>query len=183
MFKTTLQRTIWLSAVIVLVLGTAASAAAHARYVRSVPAAGAQVSSAPAQVTAYFAETLDMAGSSLTVTNAAGATVSQGAATQLSSDVKAMQIALQPNLAPGTYTVHWTTKSAEDGDVANGSFTFTVMGAPATTTVNSSTAPAGTMMPQTGAASDSLPALAACAGLLLLAAGLAARRRSRGATR
>jgi copper transport protein len=168
---------------ILLVLGTAGSAAAHARYVRSVPAAGAQVSSVPAQVTAYFAEALDLAGSSLTVTNAAAATVSQGTAQQLTSDVKAMQIALQPQLGPGTYTVHWTTKSAADGDTASGSFSFTVMEAPVTTAGNSSTAPSGTVMPRTGTAGDALPAPAAFAGLLLLAAGLAVRRRSRGATR
>jgi copper transport protein len=182
MFRTTLQRMLGLSAVILLVLGTAGSAAAHARYVRSVPAAGAQVSSVPAQVTAYFAEALDMAGSSLTVTNAAAATVSQGTAQQLTSDVKAMQIALQPQLGPGTYTVHWTTKSAADGDTASGSFTVTVMEAPVTTAGNSSTAPEGAVMPRTGT-SDSFPALAAFAGLLLLAASLAVRRRSRGATR
>jgi methionine-rich copper-binding protein CopC len=176
MLKTALRRTIWLSAVIVLVLATVAGAAAHAAYVRSVPAQGAQLSSAPAQVTAYFAETLDMAASSLTVTNAAGATVSQGTAQQLPSDVKAMQIALQPNLAPGTYTVQWKTRSAVDGDDANGSFTFTVV---TSSTASTQANTGATQLPTTGALPAGVPGLLlTLIGLLLLLGGLALRRRS-----
>ena len=177
MFKTILRRTIWLSALIALVLGTAAGAAAHAAYVRSVPAQGAQLSSAPAQVTAYFAEALDMAGSSLMVTNAAGATVSQGTAQQLPVDVKAMQIALQPNLGPGTYTVRWKTRSAADGDDANGSFTFTVASPGTGASSSSQTTTGVTQLPQTGALPAGVPGLLlTLMGLLLVVGGLTLRR-------
>lgn len=126
MFKRYLHAGLCLVGMALLILGTYSSASAHAKPVSSVPAMNSTVRTAPSDVVVHFGESLDMSGSNLVVTGPDGATVSQGAATQLASDIKALSVALQSNLGDGTYTVQWTSKSADDGDAANGSFTFTV---------------------------------------------------------
>jgi copper transport protein len=118
-----------LAGIALLLLGTTGYVAAHARYVRSVPAQNAALTTPPQQVTVYFAEQLDMDGSSLAVVDASGTTVSAGAGQRLANDPKAMSIAVRPNLGPGTYTVQWRSRSADDGDDASGSFTFSIRAA------------------------------------------------------
>ncbi|HEY0736345.1 MAG TPA: copper resistance protein CopC [Herpetosiphonaceae bacterium] len=141
-----------------------ASTSAHAHYVSSDPAEGSTVASAPASVTINFSQLVDASKSRITVTNASGATVSTGAATAVANDGKAMQVALAPNLGPGTYTVAWENVSAEDGEADSGDFTFTVG---TSGTPQASAAPAQ-QLPNTGRDST-LPLLITLAGLLAVA--------------
>ena len=181
-----------------LLFGTTVWVSAHAELVRSDPEANATLPAAPPQVTAYFSQPLDAAGSRLDVTGADGTPVSQGDSTILADDNKAMQVALQPDLAPGAYTVQWTTKSAEDGDEANGSFSFTVGAAepappttdtqapgtpaqPATPDTQAQGAPAqpSGQLPTTSASPEPAPSLIVAACLLVIIAGCEIRRRAR----
>jgi methionine-rich copper-binding protein CopC len=118
-----------LAVALALSLGSGGVALAHARYVRSEPAQGTSVATPPERVTVFFSALLTPTGSTLTVVDGAGATVSQGAAQVVPSDQHAMQIALRPALGPGTYTVRWQSVSAEDGEDDSGTFSFTVGGA------------------------------------------------------
>lgn len=115
-----------LLATILLTVGFSSQVAAHARFVRSEPATEARLATAPQRVTIWFSQLVDPTGSSITVIDAAGATVSQGAAQRLPDDHKALRIELRPNLGPGQYTVQWATSSAEDDEKADGAFTFTL---------------------------------------------------------
>jgi methionine-rich copper-binding protein CopC len=167
------------AAVVILVLLTTGIAAAHARPVRSTPAAGAAVAAAPEQVSVTFGETLDPAGSSLTVVDASGATVSDGASQLAANDNKTLRVALRSNLAAGAYTVQWKSRSLEDGDDASGSFKFSV-GAANTQQSPSTGAPAANMLPQTGGAVR-LGAVVIWSAIacVLLVAGLLLRARVR----
>lgn len=125
MQRITIRRLVSLLAAFVLLLGTAQWVSAHAELVRSEPAAGSSVAAAPGQVTVYYSEEIDATKSTITVIDASGATVSQGAATPVDGDPKAMKVALQSGLADGAYTVQWTNTSI-DGHSEEGNFSFTV---------------------------------------------------------
>ena len=127
--STFVRRMLGWAGIALLLLGTTGYVAAHARYVRSEPAQNAALTTPPQRVTVYFAEQLDMDGSSLAVVDASGTTVSDGTSQRLANDPKAMWIAVRPHLGPGTYTVQWKSRSADDGDDANGSFAFSVRAA------------------------------------------------------
>lgn len=173
-----------------LLLATISVTAAHASYVSSVPAADATLAAAPERVSITFSQLLDAAQSSITVVDATGATVSQGTAAVLASDGHVLEIALQPNLPPGRYTVQWKNLSAEDGETEEGEFSFTVAErgtAPATgdagtgtgtsTQTTGGTGGALPQLPNTGLATPApTPALLALA-LVALVSGLALRRR------
>ncbi|MDQ7820789.1 MAG: copper resistance protein CopC [Armatimonadota bacterium] len=115
------------SAAAAVVLALAASAAAHARLVRSEPAAGAVLRSAPREVRAWFSEELDPGRSRLSVWDARGRQVDDGRGGVDLDDLdrRSMVARLRP-VGPGTYTVRWRAVSADDGFVAEGQFRFTV---------------------------------------------------------
>ena len=118
-------------------------------------------------------------------------------------DDKRMVITDLPELAPGSYEVQWTTVSAEDGELARGTWSFTVAvalktpGTPAPTATASASAaatPSATAEPtaapspsaspaptdQTGASGGDviLPIIVALA-VVLIAAGFLLSRRGR----
>jgi copper resistance protein C len=82
---------------------------------------------APSQIVMTFTETLDASASNIRLVDASGAVVAQGG-TVSTSNPKQMSLSLS-NIAPGTYTIRWTSKSAADGDVARGTTTFTATAA------------------------------------------------------
>jgi methionine-rich copper-binding protein CopC len=109
----------------VLAVMFAASAYGHARLRATVPAADAQLQSAPKSLTLTFNESVRLAV--LTVT-AGGKTI------PLSIDRNApataeVTIAL-PALAIGTYEVQWSVLSADDGHVSKGTFSFAIVATP-----------------------------------------------------
>jgi len=127
MLTRALQRGTTFTVLAILIFGLYGRAMAHANLVSSVPAAGATVA-APTEVVITFSELLDPAGSSIVVMDSAGATVSEGTATVLANDNTTMRVALRTGLAAGQYTVQWNSRSAADGDDAQGDFTFTLHG-------------------------------------------------------
>jgi putative copper export protein/methionine-rich copper-binding protein CopC len=114
------------------VLVTPALLFAHARLVRSEPAAGASVS-APTDLSLWFSETPELKFTHVRVTDSTGAEVMlspPGAAPGMSVILRFTRA-----LARGKYTVEWHTAAA-DGHSSSGKFAFTVIAA-ATSAVQS----------------------------------------------
>lgn len=126
------QRFIVMAMIAAFVAVGASGVAAHAQIKAADPAANAVIPSAPAQVTLTFSEETSPTKSGGSVTDAAGATVSTGFKVDLNERTK-MTIPLMPNLPSGVYTVKWNSFADDDSGVANGTFTFTVQAAAATT--------------------------------------------------
>jgi hypothetical protein len=156
-----------------------------------------------------FSQGLDSSGSRFTVTGPDGIPVSQGDSQIDASNATAMSVELLPSLADGAYSVQWTSLSAEDGDEATGSFTFTIAAAtdsvavptsPDTTTQSDTTTQPDTTvaqpdttvtqpdtavqqptnpLPVTAGEPTKTPSLAIAGCLLLLIAGTEFRRRAR----
>jgi copper transport protein len=103
-----------------------ASSQAQAILLRSDPTQNAVLVSAPTQIRMWFSEDLNSGSSTATVVNTSNRRVDLNDAHISSTDTREMDVALQPILAPGTYSVLWTTQSADDGYVVRGSFLFSV---------------------------------------------------------
>ena len=152
----------------------------HAKVVSADPAIGSTISSVPASVTVTAAEEInpDPKGSNLAVygpsTDATATLISQGNATVSLSNPKQMTVKITPNSGhiDGIYVVVWKTVSADDGDPASGSFTFTVNTKGVTTgQQNTSHVPGGS----TGTNSPGIPLwVPIVAALVALLAGLGA---------
>ncbi len=112
-----------------LMLVPASRASAHARLERADPAPESTVAAATPEVRIWTTQELTLGGNALTVTDADGTRVDNGDAQvdQRDPDRKQLVVTLPP-LTDGTYTVNYTTTSAEDGDTFDGSYWFTVAG-------------------------------------------------------
>jgi len=108
-------------------------ARAHAEYKRSEPMADAVIPAAPAEVQVWFAQELFRreGANTLEVFGPTGVQVDKKDARIDDDDRTHMTVSLQAGLPAGVYTVRWRTLSAEDGDPANGEFSFTVNSAAA----------------------------------------------------
>ncbi len=97
----------------------------HATLVRADPAPGAAVKVGPKIVRAWFPEELDAKRSTLSVWDANGRRVddTKGGVDLDDLDRKSMLARLRP-LALGSYTVKWRAVSADDLNVAQGSYRF-----------------------------------------------------------
>ena len=100
-------------------------ASAHAA-LETISPADKSSGPAPTEIVGTFAENLDPSKSSFTLLNASGTVVAQGGAV-VSDDVRKMTLTLTTTLAPGDYTIRWTTFSTEDKEIARGTTTFTVI--------------------------------------------------------
>ena len=113
----------------------------HAKVLSADPAIGSTITHVPTKVTVTAAESInpDPAGSNLFVygpsADATATLISQGDAKVPLSSPKQMVVTITPNSGhvDGVYVVMWKTVSADDGDAASGSFTFTVNTKGATT--------------------------------------------------
>lgn len=105
----------------------ATSALAHAEPAKVTPGDGAVLASPPAEV--IIEMTQDMArqtgANDIDVFDAAGNEVTKIAAGIDNANRRKLTVGLPSDLAVGTYTVKWKTLSADDGDPAEGSLTFT----------------------------------------------------------
>jgi copper resistance protein C len=119
----------WLAvlAAAVIALVTVSMAFAHAAPKTVSPGDGAVLSKAPTSVVIETVE--DMArvagANDLQVFDASGKQVTTAPAVIKDSDRSNISVALPTDLAVGTYTVKWKTLSADDGDAANGTLSFT----------------------------------------------------------
>jgi copper transport protein len=136
----------------------ATGASAHAALVSSNPADGAQLTSAPTEVTMTFSETPDPTLSLVHVLTTTGAFVESGSVQGQSLELR---IALKSGLPPGVYTVSWRVVSAQDGHVTAGAFAFGV-----------GVQPGGTAISQAIAVPTPGPSVLSVIGKLLLYSGL-----------
>ena len=113
---------------LLMALGVAQLALAHATLERADPAPGSSVQTVPARITARFSQEVNPDGSQLLVAapDGSAADTGDGGADLHDPDRLSLAATLKPNLPNGVYTVSWLTKSATDGDVQSGSYTFTV---------------------------------------------------------
>jgi methionine-rich copper-binding protein CopC len=104
-----------------------AVAFAHAEPLRVSPGEGAVVTTAPARVSVEMTQEMARVagGNELRVFDAQGAEVTGTAGVIDNANRKLITVALPAAMAPGTYTVRWKTTSAEDGDPAEGEYSFT----------------------------------------------------------
>ena len=175
-----------------------AIAAAHAQLDVPSPKDGATVEGTPDEVSGTFTQKIDPDGSSLILRDTNNNVVARGGPDP--NDDKRMVITDLPELAPGSYEVQWTTVSAEDGELARGTWSFTAAvalktpGTPEPTATASAAAtasatpeptasptPAATPAPtdQTGAGNDVILPIIVALALVLAAAGFLLSRRGR----
>jgi len=109
-----------------------AIAIAHAELDVPTPKDGATVEGTPPEVSGTYVQKINPDGSSLVLRDSSNAVVARGGPDP--DNVKRMVITDLPELAPGKYTVQWTTVSAEDGELARGTWSFTVVAPVATPT-------------------------------------------------
>src|SRR6476660_2219574 len=129
-----------LAAAVLLIALVAIPAAAHAQLDKPTPADTATVTQPVTVVSGTFVERVNPNGSSLVVKLVGGGTVATGGVDP--SNAKQMLATPATPLGSGDYLVQWTTVSLDDGELARGTWTFTVAVAPsaAATTVASPSA-------------------------------------------
>jgi methionine-rich copper-binding protein CopC len=117
------------AAMLVLSILATGRVSAHAEVDRSNPEAGATVQESPKQVEIWFTQEI-AEGSAIEVVDATGksATTAEAKLDLFDPDRVHLTVELRPNLPNGTYTVKWTSISAEDGDTESDSFSFTIEG-------------------------------------------------------
>jgi LPXTG-motif cell wall-anchored protein len=201
-----MKRRISLGIIVALVLSMAlwSVASAHAKLVSSDPAAGAKLDKAPAKVTLVFSEEIsDKADeSNVTVTDEQGNEVGKGGLDNNDLDHKTQTATLKAGLGDGIYTVKWNALTPDDKGHTEGTFTFGVNKDPgaqptaapepteeeaATPTAaaagaaaqptSAASASAPSKLPKTGESGPDLSGYFLIAVVILLAGGLALRRR------
>lgn len=111
-----------------LAVVTVSSAFAHAEPAVVKPGDGAVLTTAPTTYEIEMSQEMfkDNIGSNdIDIFNASGEEVTAIAAVIDNSDRKRLSVALPSNMEPGEYRVEWKTLSADDGDNANGTLSFT----------------------------------------------------------
>ena len=198
--RSTSARLLALVAVAAVSLLFPVTVSAHAQLDVPTPADGATVEGSPSEVSGTFTQEIKPDGSSLVLRDTNARVVARGGPDP--DDVHRMVIADVPELTPGTYEVQWTTISAEDGELARGTWSFTVAvalktpGTPAPTATASASAaatpsatppptasptPAATPAPtdQTSSGTDVILPIIAALAIVLAAAGFLLSRRGR----
>jgi copper transport protein len=126
---------------LVAAVGFAELALAHALPVSSTPSPGANVPTAPGQVTITFNEPPDPGLSAIVVIDAQGESVTGGTVAVVPGAPDTLRVALTA-LGQGLYTVRWRAVSSVDGHAAAGLFVFGVGTAvPVATTASSPSGP------------------------------------------
>ncbi|MDX2553459.1 copper resistance CopC/CopD family protein [Streptomyces stelliscabiei] len=121
-------------AAVLIVLGGAGTAAAHAELDSTDPAPDSVVPRQPSAVTLTFSEGVTLPADSLRVLDPAGERVDTGTPGHASGRPETARVALRDGLADGTYTVAWQVIFA-DSHPGGGAFTFSV-GKPSASSVS-----------------------------------------------
>ncbi len=114
-------------AALVLSLLVAPTVLAHAELVSANPGPDETVEGSPPELVTRFSQNLNPSRTRLEVRSAAGERVANGGEP---GSTKREFVLTLPDLAPGDYEVRWTSFSSEDGELARGSYTFTVTARP-----------------------------------------------------
>jgi methionine-rich copper-binding protein CopC len=111
----------------VLTLTTSGGTAwAHARPQTTTPQPNARMDAAPAHIVIDYDDSIDPGGSSLAVLDATGQPVATASDAVTSN--RTASVSPTSDLAPGPYTVDWTSLDSTDGHEAQGFYTFVVNG-------------------------------------------------------
>jgi methionine-rich copper-binding protein CopC len=102
-----------------------AAALAHSELVASTPADGEVLSTSPAEIAGEFSAPVDAGRSSMELRGPDGDLIARGGVREGGLPTR-MIISGVPDLEQGTYTVRWTTVTADDNGVERGTFLFTV---------------------------------------------------------
>ncbi|MGW1674002.1 copper resistance CopC/CopD family protein [Streptomyces sp. NPDC002324] len=121
-------------AAVLIVLGGAGTAAAHAELDSTDPAPDSVVPRQPSAVTLTFSEGVTLPADSLRVLDPAGERVDTGTPGHAAGRPETARVALRDGLADGTYTVAWQVIFA-DSHPGGGAFTFSV-GKPSASSVS-----------------------------------------------
>jgi copper transport protein len=155
-------------AVVLLLVGTAGPASAHAQLESTNPPASSVLLVSPSEVVLHFGEPVEIDFGSLRVLGPGGQRVDSGGTHHPSGDSHAVGISLPPNLPSGTYVVAWRVISADSHPV-HGAFVFSVGSASG---ARKASALANTLANQSGSATVGvvywLIRFAAFVGLLFL---------------
>ncbi|WEH14112.1 FixH family protein [Streptomyces sp. VNUA24] len=121
-------------AAVLIVLGGAGTAAAHAELDSTDPAADSVVPRQPSAVTLTFSEGVTLPADALRILDPAGERVDTGTPRHAGDRAETVRVALRDGLADGTYTVAWQVIFA-DSHPGGGAFTFSV-GKPSASSVS-----------------------------------------------
>ncbi len=113
---------IWIALFVAVAVPSAAMA--HAFPDHALPAVGATVAAAPAEVRIWFTEKLEPSFSKIEVLDPKGVRVDQDDSMVDPQDASVLHVSLRP-LLPGTYKVVWRVVSV-DTHATQGDFSFTV---------------------------------------------------------
>jgi methionine-rich copper-binding protein CopC len=107
-------------------LSVSTSTYAHARYASSSPAVGEILAVGPDSVEITFTQEIQRiaGGYGIEVNKDRGMDVTAGDAAVNDDDRTKLSVPLQPDLEDGRYVVRWKNVSDEDGDPAEGAFSF-----------------------------------------------------------
>jgi methionine-rich copper-binding protein CopC len=97
----------------------------HLKLSRSLPAADSVVTVAPKELKLWFSEAPELPLTKVSLTSAAGATVSVGKPTLGTGVDAAVVVPVTGAMSAGKYTVSWRAGS-KDGHPVHGTFAFTV---------------------------------------------------------
>jgi methionine-rich copper-binding protein CopC len=122
--RATLFGTLSLAALLILTAIAPSLVAAHAELDAPTPADGSTVIEPVVEVAGTFTQRVRADGSRLVVKDASGATVAQGGRDP--ERPRRMVAVPATPLGDGTYRVEWTTISADDDELARGTWSFTV---------------------------------------------------------
>jgi methionine-rich copper-binding protein CopC len=118
------SRTLAVAAALVMLVGGATAAFAHARLVKASPAVGSTMKGSPAEIRLTLSEELEAAFSTIRVVDSAGKQVDNGDKGLDPANGKVLKVTL-PSLPPGSYHVIWRVLSV-DTHVTEGDFKFQV---------------------------------------------------------
>ena len=111
--------------VVVILVGTAGPASAHAQLEFTSPAPSSVLLQSPSQVVLHFGEPVEIDFGSLRVLGPTGQRIDNGGTHHPPGDSHAVAISLPKHLARGTYVVAWRVISADSHPV-HGAFVFSV---------------------------------------------------------
>jgi methionine-rich copper-binding protein CopC len=131
----------------------------HAELDTVTPADKSTVPGPVSEIVMTFTEALDPGGSSIRIVDAVGGLILEGGVVD-TGNPKVLRLFETDGLTPATYTIRWTSKSVEDGDIARGTTTFTVTAA---ATPSPTVAVSATASNAASAAASSTPSTAASA--------------------
>ncbi|WP_328361624.1 copper resistance protein CopC [Streptomyces sp. NBC_00445] len=153
---------------VLLVLGGAGTASAHAALRATDPADGSVLKSAPRDLTLTFTESVGLLDDSVRILDPSGHRLRLGEAEHVPGRSDAVRVSLPAKADTGTFTVAWRVVSADSHPVS-GAFTFSV-GKPSATAATVDTGPVED--PVTGSLWDLARYLAYLAGALLIGAAV-----------